>query len=102
MAIATLSVIILYFLVRLLIHEKKDITQAQSGKYKIVLGIFWLPFGTAAYWYEVANYVPFSFCAPPMHVAGFLAWIIFLVADCLNQFRMLSKTVETTTSVEIV
>jgi hypothetical protein len=92
MALATLVVISLYFVIRLLIHLNKDITQAKSGKYKIVLGIFWLPLGTVAYWYSVINYVPFSMCLPIMHVAGFLAWIIFLVADCLNQLRMLSKT----------
>ena len=58
----------------------------------IGLGVLWLPIVTVPYWFQVSNYVPCTLCAPPIPVAVFLAWITFLVADCLYQLRLLSKT----------
>ncbi len=95
MAVRTLFIIGLYFAIRLIIHLVKNITPNSARKYKIMLGIFWIPVGTLSYWFSLVDYVPLSFCLPPMHIVGFLGWIIYIVTDSLYQLFMISRNPDT-------
>ena len=97
MPLAELFIIGLYFLFRLILHSDEVVSIDSSRKYRILLGIIWLPILTGSYWLSILDYDPCSFCAPPLHISIFLGWLVFLVTDCLYQLLMLSKNAETAT-----
>ncbi len=95
----TFGIIVVYFVVRLIFWADNTISVNSTRKMIIRLGVvLWLPIVTGSYWFLISNYDPCTMCSPPMPVAGFLAWITFLVTDCLYQLLMLSRTTETTVS----
>ncbi|TET06330.1 MAG: hypothetical protein E3J86_15080 [Candidatus Thorarchaeota archaeon] len=59
--------------------------------YRVILGIVSFPVVTIFYSSEVINWVPGTMALPPMPVAFFLIWLVFVVTDLLYQFYMMYK-----------
>ena len=95
MTLVEIGVILLYFGIRFIL-QVWDSDGVRTGgairKYRIVLGVLWLPLETLVYWNSILEDVPCDFCGSPMPVTWYLAWIVFLVTDLLYQFWMLSKS----------
>jgi hypothetical protein len=63
-------------------------------KYRVILGIIWIPLESITYLNEIITYVPGTFCCPPMPSEIFLAWLVFVVVDILYQFHVITKMSE--------
>ncbi len=63
-------------------------------KGRVALGVIWLPLQTIVYLTEVLNYMaiwtPSTWALPPMPIEIFLIWIVFVVADILYQYRIIT------------
>ena len=98
----TFLLIMGYMAIRLILQGDATIAIDSSRRFRILLGVLCLPLVTVSYWVSLLDYDPCTFCAPPLNITIFLGWLVFLVTDCLYQFQMLSETVETTTSTNLV
>ncbi|TFG28758.1 hypothetical protein EU528_10750 [Candidatus Thorarchaeota archaeon] len=102
MALIEQIVISLYFGIRFILQFWIPRGSITIKKCRIVLGVLWLPLGSAVYLIETIRYIsiwtPGSLALPPVPVAFFVAWIIFLVADTLYQFHTISRIPKSSTS----
>jgi hypothetical protein len=93
--------IYMYFGIRFILQVWIPRDSITIKKCRVVLGIASLPLVSIVYLTEVINYiaiwVPGSFCCPPMPVAFFLAYVIFLVPDTLYQYYRILKVSGSTT-----
>ena len=97
----TIYLILLYFGVRVILQVWIPRGSITIKKCRVVLGIVSLPVISTYYLSEIIEYmsiwVPGILAIPPMPVAFFLAWIIFLAIDTLYQFHVISKIQESNT-----
>jgi hypothetical protein len=85
--------IFVYAVLRWIFHEQLDQDRKQVNTIRwiiVILNVLALLFSTILYMYDVCSWTPFSFCTPPFPVFGFVAWIIWLVIDTLQQFNRLN------------
>ena len=107
MTILVMGTIYGYIILRLSLQLTgfSDRSMQEKRMYRVILGIVAFPLVTIFYLSDVINYiaiwVPGSWALPPIPVAWFLAWIIFVVTDLLYQFHKISK-IDSESGVEIV
>ena len=92
--------ILLYFGIRGILQVWIPRGSITIKKCRVALGVLWLPLVTTIYLTEIINliiWVPGTWALHAMPIEYFLVWIVVLVTDTLNQFRIISKIPESNT-----